>query len=200
MNDEALDAFIFGLTILVADGVELGLVATAPTRPDGSLETFLCVESVKAGGAVDAWNRQCGSSGAAEKVLHPGDRITRVNDVDCDTAMMLKECASHRLLRMQIVRRFFGGNCLGGPAAAPAQATAASVPARLGALSVPLEVAGDATPPEALSRSGSHSGLLAPQGEGSGRGGSRRRRRGARRGRGGSRIDGGQGAQAQVSS
>lgn len=100
--EEPVDAYVFGLTLRVADGAEMGLVCS--TSPVDSTSPFVRIESIMPGGAAEAWNRQCGSSGAAEKVLRPGDKIVRVNDQAHSADQMLKECKSARLLRLQVVR------------------------------------------------------------------------------------------------
>jgi len=103
-QDEDLDAFIFGFTIRVAGGTELGLATSVPTDPvSGKDALYLRIDTVLPGGAVDAWNRQCGSSGAPEKVLLAGDKVIRVNTTG-DAEAMRREFATSRLLRMVIVR------------------------------------------------------------------------------------------------
>jgi hypothetical protein len=97
-DPKEVDAYVFVLTLRVAEGTQLGLSAS---RQAG----YLCLGCVLPGGAVEAWNRQCGSSGAAEKVLQPGDRIVSVNDVAGDPEAMLAECDSKRLLRFCVVRK-----------------------------------------------------------------------------------------------
>jgi len=98
--EEDADMYVFCLTLRVAEGGELGISASIPSSPSFGL----VIDDVRTGSAVDAWNRQCGSSGAPEKVLRPGDKIVRVNDVGDDAQAMLLECESSRLLRLQIVR------------------------------------------------------------------------------------------------
>jgi len=98
-TSDDVDAYVFGLTLRLADSAELGLTTSQSGR-----DRHLRIEGVLPGGAADAWNRQCGSSGAAEKVLIPGDKIVSVNDVAGDPQAMLLECSSRRLLRLQIVR------------------------------------------------------------------------------------------------
>lgn len=103
-EEDDVDAFIFGFTIRVAGGTELGLATSVPLDPQsGKQALYLRIDSVLPGGAVDAWNRQCGSSGAPEKVLLAGDKIIRVNTAG-DTSAMLSEFQNCRLLRMLIVR------------------------------------------------------------------------------------------------
>lgn len=103
-DEDDVDAFIFGFTIRVAGGTELGLATRVPRDPlTGKDALYLRIDSVLPGGAVEAWNRQCGSSGAPEKVLLAGDKIIRVNGA-WDTEAMLREFETCRLLRMLIVR------------------------------------------------------------------------------------------------
>lgn len=103
-KDEEVDAFVFGFTIRVAGGTQLGLSTSVPLDPvSGKPALYLRIDSVLPGGAVEAWNRQCGSSGAPEKVLLVGDKIIRVNNTE-DTELMMAEFENCRLLRMLIVR------------------------------------------------------------------------------------------------
>mmetsp|Transcript_107592 Transcript_107592/g.335491 ORF Transcript_107592/g.335491 Transcript_107592/m.335491 type:complete len:394 (-) Transcript_107592:94-1275(-) len=118
-GSDEVDAFVFGLTLRLADGAELGLTTSQAGR-----DRHLRIEGVLPGGAAEAWNRQCGSSGAAEKVLLPGDKIVSVNDVAADPQAMLVECGSRRLLRFQIVRT----GCSAPPS--PREAVAARVDAQ----------------------------------------------------------------------
>lgn len=111
--EEEAEMYVFCLTLRVAEGGELGIEASAQS----STNWGLIIEDVVVGGAADAWNRQCGSSGAPEKVLRAGDKIVRVNDLGDDVEAMLHECKSSRLLRLQIVR-------LGGASVAAEETTA----------------------------------------------------------------------------
>jgi len=115
---EEVDAFVFSLTLRLADDVELGL-STSQAGHDRHLR----IEGVLPGGAAEAWNRQCGSSGSVEKVLLPGDKIVGVNAVAGDPQAMLLECGSKQLLRLQVVRV----GCSAPPS--PRQAGPASVEA-----------------------------------------------------------------------
>jgi len=94
-EDEEVSRF----TIRVADGAELGLLLDPSSMASRS---GLRVDGVKPGSALEAWNRQCGSSGAPEKVLLRGDRIVRVNSAT-SAGEMLRECQSCRLLRLSVV-------------------------------------------------------------------------------------------------
>jgi len=96
-DSKEVDAYVFVLPLRVAEGMQLGMCAS---RQAG----YLCLDRVLPRGDVEAWNRQCGSSGAAEKVMQPGDRIVSVNEVAGDPAAMLAECDSKRLLRFCVVR------------------------------------------------------------------------------------------------
>jgi hypothetical protein len=110
---ESVDAFIFGLTLRVADAANLG-ICTSSTGP------VLRIDSIQAGSAADAWNRQCSSSGAAERVLCSGDQIVGVNDVYGDAQAMAAECKRTKLLRLQIVRSCTQKSAPSVPAAPPA--------------------------------------------------------------------------------
>lgn len=103
-EESDLDAFIFAFTIRVAEGAALGLITSVPWDPSNEgPASHLRIDSIPPGGAVEAWNRQCGSSGAPEKVLLLGDKITSVNH-KAGTDAMLREIQSSRLLRLLIVR------------------------------------------------------------------------------------------------
>jgi len=103
-QDDDIDAFVFGFTIRVAGGTDLGLSTSVPLDAvSGKPVLYLRIDRVLPGGAVEAWNRQCGSSGAPEKVLLAGDKIIRVNNTE-DARAMLAEFKTCRLLRMLIVR------------------------------------------------------------------------------------------------
>lgn len=94
-QDEA-DAFIFSLTLRVADAGDLGLALS----PSG---TVLRIDFVIPGSAAEAWNRQCSCSGSPDRVLQPGDQIVSVNDVAGDAQAMINECRN-RLVKLFIVR------------------------------------------------------------------------------------------------
>jgi hypothetical protein len=110
---ESVDAFIFGLTLRVADAANLG-ICTSAAGP------VLRIDSIQAGSAADAWNRQCSSSGAAERVLCIGDQIVGVNDVYGDAQAMAAECKRTKLLRLQIVRSCTQKPATSAPSAPPA--------------------------------------------------------------------------------
>jgi len=123
------DGFIFSLSLRLADGAELGL-QLLPAGDSAAGTGTLHIERVVPGGAAEAWNRQCGSSGAAEKVLLPNDRIVRVNDVGDDSQAMLRECECKRLLRFQVVRVGGGSAALcSSPAPSAVPATSSPSPA-----------------------------------------------------------------------
>jgi len=107
------DGFIFNITLRKADGCDVGLA----TSWSDTMKDTLHIDGVMPGGAAEAWNRQCGSSGAAEKVLLPGDEIISVNNISGPEEMR-KECASRQLLRLMVVRSE-------GPRSAPPPHTAA---------------------------------------------------------------------------
>lgn len=96
---ELADGFIFAITLCKADGCGVGLSISATDN-----QGVLHVEGIIPGGAAEAWNRQCGSSGAAEKVLLPGDCIVDVNGVTGSPEEMKLECENKKLLRLTVVR------------------------------------------------------------------------------------------------
>eukprot|EP00931_Biecheleriopsis_adriatica_P004112 TRINITY_DN105829_c0_g1_i1.p1 TRINITY_DN105829_c0_g1~~TRINITY_DN105829_c0_g1_i1.p1 ORF type:complete len:534 (-),score=110.41 TRINITY_DN105829_c0_g1_i1:229-1830(-) len=95
--EEAADAFIFNLTLRVADAANLGLGLS----PCGML---VRIDSVTPGSAADAWNRQCSSSALLDRVLLVGDQIVSVNDISGDPCSMVLECSRAKLLRLQVLR------------------------------------------------------------------------------------------------
>jgi len=99
-SSDDTDAFVFSITIHKAGGTALGLLTTAIGKENGVLR----IDGVQPGGAAEAWNRQCWGSGAAEKVLLPGDTVVSVNDVGEDSAAMMVECDTQSLLRFMVVR------------------------------------------------------------------------------------------------
>lgn len=90
---------IFSFTLRKADGTDLGLNVSHHEE-----DKVLRVESVRPEGAVEAWNRQCLGSAAAEKAVMPGDRIVSVNAVSNDPLQMLEECRLRQLLKITVVR------------------------------------------------------------------------------------------------
>lgn len=90
----------FNFTLRKANGADLGLNVITIEH-----QRVLRVESVRAGGAVDAWNRQCAGGSCADKVVHPGDLVINVNGVSFDPPKMLQECRDKQLLRLTILRR-----------------------------------------------------------------------------------------------
>jgi len=85
----------FSLILRRADNVPLGL----DVRGDAS-ETCLVVESVRAGGAVEAWNKQCPD---AARAIKAGDRIVKINDAE-DSDSMRDQCVNKYLLRITVMR------------------------------------------------------------------------------------------------
>jgi len=92
-------AGIFSFTLRKADGADLGLNVSHHEH-----DQVLHVEGVRVDGAVEAWNRQCAGSAAAEKAVISGDKIISVNNIHYDPAEMLKECRDKQLLKLTIVR------------------------------------------------------------------------------------------------
>lgn len=93
----------FQVILRRADNVPLGL----DVRGDSS-ETCLVVESVRAGGAVEAWNKQCPDN---TRVIKAGDHIIKINDAE-DADSMREQCINKFLLRITVVR----GPCSSQPA------------------------------------------------------------------------------------
>jgi len=93
------DGFIFSITLRKAEGCSFGLATSAMSHQDG-----LHIDAVLPGGAAEAWNRQCGSSGAAEKVLLPGDAIVSINGFSGSPEDMKMACEKEQLLRLMVVR------------------------------------------------------------------------------------------------
>jgi len=92
---------MFNFTLRKADGAELGL--NVSHHED---DQVLRVEGVRPDGAVEAWNRQCASTGSNKAVLL-GDRIISVNSVSFDAEKMLEECRDRQLLKLTVVRAMF---------------------------------------------------------------------------------------------
>jgi len=103
----------FSITLRKADGTELGLNVS-----HNEFDQALKVDGVRGNGAVEAWNKQCLGSSAADRAVLPGDRITSVNGITCEPAKMLAECRDRMLLRLTVVRGadrsaagLLGGGC-----------------------------------------------------------------------------------------
>ena len=94
-----VDAFVFKLTLRVADDMDLGLCFT---KKDEKGEV-LRIDKIESG-AAESWNRQCSTSGSPERVLSPGDLVVSVND-QSDPEMMLQECKTRKLLKLRVLRR-----------------------------------------------------------------------------------------------
>ncbi|CAK9062698.1 unnamed protein product [Durusdinium trenchii] len=91
---------IFSFTLRKADGTDLGLNVSHNME-----DRCLCVESIREGGAIEAWNRQCGlGTPFAEKAVFHGDKIISVNHVCYDPNAMLQECRDKQLLKLTIAR------------------------------------------------------------------------------------------------
>jgi len=63
-------------------------------------EKCLIVESVRAGGAVEAWNKQCPDN---KRMIKTGDHIVKINDAE-DSDSMREQCVSKFLLRITVTR------------------------------------------------------------------------------------------------
>jgi len=85
----------FSLILRRADNVPLGLDVRGEDN-----ETCLLVESVRAGGAVEAWNKQCPDNA---RTIKAGDRIIKINDAE-DSDSMRDQCINKYLLRLTVVR------------------------------------------------------------------------------------------------
>lgn len=89
----------FTFTLRKADGADLGLDVSHSLT-----DKTLRIEGVRPEGAVEAWNRQCHGSVAAEKVVQVGDKLVSVNSVSYDPEKMLQECKDKQLLKLTIIR------------------------------------------------------------------------------------------------
>lgn len=68
-----------------------------------TFDAELVVEKVRAGGAIDAWNRLCTGGPSAGKELLPGDKITSANGkIGCEA--MLEECRTKLLIKFVVER------------------------------------------------------------------------------------------------
>lgn len=89
---------VFGFTLRKADDCSLGLDVDHT-----DVGNYLKVTGVKAGGAMQAWNKQCVGGRAAEKAIVAGDKIVKVNNATTATEM-LRECREQKLLRFTVQR------------------------------------------------------------------------------------------------
>eukprot|EP00429_Kryptoperidinium_foliaceum_P028977 CAMPEP_0176129012 /NCGR_PEP_ID=MMETSP0120_2-20121206/65214_1 /TAXON_ID=160619 /ORGANISM="Kryptoperidinium foliaceum, Strain CCMP 1326" /LENGTH=662 /DNA_ID=CAMNT_0017464161 /DNA_START=8 /DNA_END=1997 /DNA_ORIENTATION=- len=97
---------LFGFTLRVAHGVDLGLgleQCTVPASIGCGKESALLVTSVQPDGAIAAWNRQCISGKGAGKEVKEGDKIVAVNQIS-EAELMLQECREKRLLKFLVMR------------------------------------------------------------------------------------------------
>ncbi|CAK8996982.1 Coatomer subunit beta [Durusdinium trenchii] len=92
-EDEEPDAFVFKLTLRVADDGDLGLRFSRKGE-------VLRIDSVQSG-AAESWNRQC-SSGTLDRILRPGDLVISVNE-ESDPEAMMEEC-KRMLVKLRILR------------------------------------------------------------------------------------------------
>merc|ERR1740121_3385323 len=100
----------FTLTLRRADNVPLGL----DVRGDVGAP-FLIVEAVRAGGAIEAWNRQCAGD---TREIRAGDRIVGINGAE-DADSMREQCLSRHLLKMTVIRGRAATEALSRGLAAP---------------------------------------------------------------------------------
>jgi hypothetical protein len=105
------------ITLRRADAVPLGLHLNA------SGSSYLTVEAIRPGGAVDAWNRQCDGD---MRQIKPGDRIVAINSVE-GVQGMREECLTKHLLKLALVRAPVFPGKAGTTAAAPPLSAAAAV-------------------------------------------------------------------------
>jgi len=85
----------FTITLRRADKVFLGLdVRGDPGSPS------LTVEAIRAGGAVEAWNRQCAGT---DRVILRGDKIIAVNEAK-EASAMRAQCKQRLLLKVTVFR------------------------------------------------------------------------------------------------
>jgi hypothetical protein len=106
----------FTITLRRADAIPLGL----NLDPSGS--SYLTVEAIRPGGAVDAWNRQCDDN---MRQIKPGDRIVAINNVEGVEAMH-EECLTKHLLKLALVRAPVSPGKAGATAVAPSPSAAAT--------------------------------------------------------------------------
>lgn len=86
---------IFSLTLNKA-GTVLGLNVSHSDK-----DQVLYVEGIYPGGAAEAWNQLCATSG--ERPISLGDRIVGINGVACDPDRMLQECREQEVLTLSIM-------------------------------------------------------------------------------------------------
>lgn len=108
---------VFGFTLRLADGVELGLDVEHEAGTPGRI-VGLRVVGVKNSGAIEAWNRQCMGGPAAGKAVMPGDCIVAVNQAT-EPMAMLEECRSKQMLRLTVMRGSDGADAILPPAIWP---------------------------------------------------------------------------------
>lgn len=91
---------IFGFTLRRASDCEIGIKAER-----SSMENALIVTNILAGGAIEAWNKQCSGGPAAGKAVMPGDKIVKVNGVT-EADEMWSQCTDKNVwsYRFMIVR------------------------------------------------------------------------------------------------
>eukprot|EP00448_Togula_jolla_P011751 CAMPEP_0170609546 /NCGR_PEP_ID=MMETSP0224-20130122/22184_1 /TAXON_ID=285029 /ORGANISM="Togula jolla, Strain CCCM 725" /LENGTH=442 /DNA_ID=CAMNT_0010934863 /DNA_START=6 /DNA_END=1334 /DNA_ORIENTATION=+ len=94
-----VSSFTFSFTLRKAANTTLGLNVS---HSEG--KEFLHVDGIRPDGAIEAWNRQCAGTLAAEKMVHPGDSLISVNGIMRDSTKMLEECRDRQLLKLMVVR------------------------------------------------------------------------------------------------
>lgn len=93
----------YSFIIRKADGVPLGLDLT-PTKTKN--KDGLRIDGIHAGGAIEAWNKQCPSPEEvpSSRAIVPGDVLVQVNQAYGNKDEMLNECKSHHLLWLAFLR------------------------------------------------------------------------------------------------
>lgn len=109
--------YTFSFTLRKADGAELGLDVS-----HSEVENALCVDGIRPDGAVEAWNRQCGSAAGSgvDRAVRRGDKLISVNGIKGPPQAMLDECRDKRLLKLEVVRCSPGEAPRGSPLRAEA--------------------------------------------------------------------------------
>jgi len=93
--EEPASLVSFNITLRRASDIPLGLELEA--SDDGK---HFVIKSVRSGGAVESWNRQC--NGDAREIRN-GDHLVKINEVDGVDAM-LSQCRDKYLLKLTVER------------------------------------------------------------------------------------------------